>query len=140
MVKLTNISHSYGTVPVLKDFSLTLEPGQRIALMGPSGVGKTTVLRIVMGLLKPQQGEVEKTFEKEAVVFQEPRLLPWRTAGENVNLVLGDTDAMHCFRWPQRQQVDGNCLPGSEDSHQIQPRGHRRSRGAACHRVCTPDR
>ncbi len=90
MLKLTNISHSYSGIPVLEKFSLTLKPGQRIALMGPSGVGKTTVLRIALGLLKPQAGTVENRFSKVAAVFQEPRLLPWRTAAENVNLVLGD--------------------------------------------------
>lgn len=91
MLKLTNISHSYDGRPVLKNVSLTLLPGQRIALMGPSGVGKTTLLRIAMGLIAPDSGSVENGFSKTAVVFQEPRLLPWRTALENVNLVLGDT-------------------------------------------------
>lgn len=90
MLKLTNISHSYGEKTVLRDFCLTLEPGQRIALMGPSGCGKTTLLRIVMGLLVPTAGTVENRFRKTAAVFQEPRLLPWRTALENVNLVLAD--------------------------------------------------
>ena len=93
MLKLTNISHSYGDAPVLKDFFLTLNPGQRIALMGPSGVGKTTLLRVALGLLTPDEGNVENRFRKTAAVFQEPRLLPWRTAAENVNLVLGDGKA-----------------------------------------------
>ena len=92
MLKLTGISHSYGKQPVLKDVSLTLQPHQRIALMGPSGVGKTTLLRVALGLLRPQKGKVENRFSKTAAVFQEPRLLPWRTAAENVNLVLGDKD------------------------------------------------
>ena len=90
MLKLTGINHSYGDQPVLKDVSLTLLPRQRIALMGPSGVGKTTLLRIAMGSLIPTGGTVENTFRKTSVLFQEPRLLPWRTAAENVNLVLGD--------------------------------------------------
>lgn len=90
MLKLTHIRHHYGGQPVLKDVSLTLLPGQRFALMGSSGVGKTTLLRIAAGLLKPTGGTVENSFRKSAVLFQEPRLLPWRTAAENVNLVLGD--------------------------------------------------
>ena len=90
MLKLRHISHSFGEKPVLQDVNLTLRPHQRIALMGPSGVGKTTLLRIAMGLLRPDDGAVENSFHKTAVVFQEARLLPWRTAGENVNLALGD--------------------------------------------------
>lgn len=93
MLKLTNITHTYGAVPVLENVSLTVAPGQRIALMGPSGVGKTTLLRIAQGLLKPTAGTVENSFRKTAAVFQEPRLLPWRTGLENVNLVLGDNRA-----------------------------------------------
>ena len=93
MLKLTNISHRYGEQPVLENRNLILHPGQRLALMGPSGCGKTTLLRIALGLLKPTEGTVENTFRKTAVVFQEPRLLPWRTALENVNLVLGDGKA-----------------------------------------------
>lgn len=90
MLKLTDISHSYGERPVLEHLELTLAPGERLALMGPSGCGKTTLLRIALGLLQPSQGKMENTFRKTTVVFQEPRLLPWRTALENVNLVLGD--------------------------------------------------
>lgn len=90
MLKLTDISHRYGNQPVLEKKNLTLLPGKRIALMGPSGCGKTTLLRIAMGLLEPTAGTVENTFRRTAAVFQEPRLLPWRTALENVNLVLGD--------------------------------------------------
>ena len=90
MLELKNIRHCYGTTPVLNDVSLCLAPGERIALMGPSGAGKTTLLRVALGLLKPDGGTVENRFRKTAAVFQEPRLLPWRTAAENVNLVLSD--------------------------------------------------
>lgn len=90
MLKLTDICHAYDGIPVLEQVSLTLHPGQRIALMGPSGAGKTTFLRIALGTLKPTTGTAENTFRKTAAVFQEPRLLPWRTAAENVNLVLSD--------------------------------------------------
>lgn len=90
MLNLTGIRHCYGELPVLQNVCLTLRPGQRIAVMGPSGSGKTTLLRIALGLLSPTEGRVENTFGKTAVVFQEARLLPWRTALENVNLVLGD--------------------------------------------------
>lgn len=93
MLKLSAVQHSFDGQQVLENVNLTLRPGQRIAIMGPSGTGKTTLLRIAMGLLKPENGTAENTFAKSAVVFQEPRLLPWRTAEENVNLVLKDNRA-----------------------------------------------
>lgn len=90
MIELKNISHSYGPTQVLSGLSLTLNPGERLAIMGPSGCGKTTLLRIILGLTKATSGTARNTFAKCGTVFQEPRLLPWRTALENVNLVLGD--------------------------------------------------
>ena len=114
MLKLTNISHSYDGRPVLQNVSLTLRPGQRIALMGPSGVGKTTLLRVALGLLAPDGGRVENGFSKTAVVFQEPRLLPWRTALENVNLVLGD----HSETLPKaRQTLEALGLAGAGEKY-----------------------
>ena len=90
MLELKSISHRFGEKWVLENQNLTLNPGQRLAIMGPSGCGKTTLLRIALGLTKPTLGTVHNTFPRVGVVFQEPRLLPWRTALENVNLVLGD--------------------------------------------------
>ena len=90
MLELAHITHRYDDHTVLQNVNMTLRPGQRIALMGPSGCGKTTLLRIAMGLLVPTEGTVKNTFRKTAAVFQEPRLLPWCTALENVNLVLSD--------------------------------------------------
>lgn len=78
---------------VLHNLSLHVEPGEIVALLGPSGCGKSTVLRIVGGLEPPSAGEVSvgtrpvtTTDERCAVVFQEPRLLPWRTVAANVAL------------------------------------------------------
>ena len=90
MLKLQNITHRFGEHLVLQNVNLSVTPKQRIALMGPSGSGKTTLLRVATELIAPTEGTVENTFFKTAVVFQEPRLLPWRTAAENVNLVLED--------------------------------------------------
>ncbi len=93
MLEFANISHSYGQNRVLTDVSFTLAPGQRIALMGPSGCGKTTLLKLALGLLTPAEGVVKNGFQRTAVVFQEPRLLPWQTALENVTVVLGNKKA-----------------------------------------------
>ena len=90
MLELKNVSLSYGERRVLHDVSLRLDHGERIAVMGPSGCGKTSLLRVIAGLQSPDSGTVERTVQQLSFVFQEPRLLPWLTAAENVRLVLPD--------------------------------------------------
>ena len=55
---LKNIYKSFGSIEVLKNFNLTIDDGEHIALMGKSGKGKTTILNIIMGFEKPDRGEV----------------------------------------------------------------------------------
>ena len=94
MLELRDISVSYGEKTVLQHCDLNLMSGERIALMGPSGCGKTTLLRIALGLQTPDFGTVKCDFSRVSAVFQEPRLLPWRTALENVMLpIAGRTDS-----------------------------------------------
>ena len=90
MLELRDIKVVFGEKTVLKNCSLSVPPGAHVALMGPSGCGKTTLLRVALGLQSPDSGTVENRFSRPAAVFQEPRLLPWRSAWENVNLVLSD--------------------------------------------------
>lgn len=91
MLELKNVSLSYGDLRVLRDVSLRLDPGERIAVMGSSGCGKTSLLRVIAGLQSPDSGTVKLAARRLSFVFQEPRLLPWLTAEENVRLVLPDT-------------------------------------------------
>ena len=90
MLELNQIDVAFGSKKVLKNASLSVPAAARVALMGPSGCGKTTLLRVALGLQIPDTGTVENRFSRPAAVFQEPRLLPWRSAKENVNLVLSD--------------------------------------------------
>lgn len=78
----------HGGAPILGALSLEVLPGETVALTGPSGVGKTTLLRILAGLHKRWQGDLQLP-GRLSMVFQEPILLPWRSALENVCLVTG---------------------------------------------------
>lgn len=76
---------------VLHDFSLHLVPGEVIAVLGPSGVGKSSLLRILAGLQKADQGSVQLRGQplngphpRSSFVFQDPCLLPWLNVEENV--------------------------------------------------------
>ena len=75
---------------VLRDLHFALAPGSFTCLIGPSGCGKTTTLRIILGLERAFEGSVARHPPGlcAAAVFQEPRLLPWRTVEQNVRLAL----------------------------------------------------
>lgn len=90
MIETRDLTVTFGGRTVLRDVTLTVPDGGHIALMGPSGCGKTTLLRVLAGLQAPDAGTVRIAPGRMACVFQEPRLLPWRTAAENVNAVLSD--------------------------------------------------
>ncbi|WP_457630009.1 ABC transporter ATP-binding protein [Oceanithermus sp.] len=71
VVELNKVWKRFGRQWVLRDLSLTVEPGEIVALLGPNGVGKTTLLRVIATLIRPQRGEVRlfgkpaRTIEKE---------------------------------------------------------------------------
>ena len=90
MLKIEDLSVNYGEKTVMEHVSYTFEDHQVTALIGSSGIGKTTLLRIIAGLLAPTQGRVICSAERIAYVFQEPRLFPWMTALENVSIVCKD--------------------------------------------------
>ena len=86
-MEVRNISFAYGDEPVLKNVSLSLTRGRHIAVMGESGRGKTTLMRLLLGFIEPTEGVIERgQYERPAAVFQESRLLPWYTALKNVEL------------------------------------------------------
>lgn len=72
---------------VIDSFHLTLAKGETVVLLGPSGCGKTTLLHLTTGLLQPDAGHVSAYGLRISSVFQEPRLLPWSTALDNVLFV-----------------------------------------------------
>jgi len=82
---------------VLDDINLTVQPGEFVSIIGSSGCGKTTFLRLVVGLEKEYDGEIlldgqrlNGPSRKRGVVFQDHRLLPWLTIEKNVGLGLKD--------------------------------------------------
>jgi ABC-type nitrate/sulfonate/bicarbonate transport system ATPase subunit len=92
-VTLAAVGKRFGGAEVLRGVELAVEPGEFVALLGASGCGKSTLLRLVAGLETPSGGEVlldgrpvSGVDPRCAVVFQEPRLLPWRTVAGNVAL------------------------------------------------------
>ncbi|MGF1642254.1 MAG: ABC transporter ATP-binding protein [Thiotrichales bacterium] len=85
---VTDLTHRFGPTEVLSHVQLLVAPGETVALVGPSGCGKTTLLNLCGGLLHPSEGEIVNGFSTTACMFQQPRLLPWKTASANIALGL----------------------------------------------------
>lgn len=124
MIEIKNLSLRYDGEAVIENFSLTLEKGEKIVLMGPSGCGKSSLLSAIAGLIAPEKGSI-KTDGRISFVFQEPRLLPWLSALENINAVLLDSSASlaEAEKWLSAVGLgaDGEKLP-SELSGGMQQR------------------
>ena len=83
-----DVGHAYLGRTVLDGVRLSVRRGEVVALVGPSGCGKSTLLHIGAGLLSPVRGRAVRAYRTHGVVFQEPRLMPWATAIENIGYPL----------------------------------------------------
>jgi len=89
-LRVRDLTISYGAEPVLAGVSLAVGDGRFVSLVGPSGSGKSSLLRAVIGLQQPLSGTVETNLARSRVgiLFQDDALLPWKTARDNAALGL----------------------------------------------------
>lgn len=90
-MKLIDVSKSYGRQTVFDRFSLEIEEGKILCVLGPSGTGKTTLLNMLAGLVD-YEGKIEGVPERISYIFQEPRLLPALTLRQNLSFVGGSPE------------------------------------------------
>lgn len=83
-LRAKELAHSFGPAKILLNIDLTLNQGETIAVVGPSGGGKSTLLRLCAGLLNVETGKLSSTFQRQSFAFQDARLLPWQTALDNI--------------------------------------------------------
>ena len=123
-IVLRDVSKTYDGERVLDHLDLRIEAGKVTAIMGPSGLGKTTLLRILLGLTDCEGTVSGLENRKIAAVFQENRLLPWLTLKQNLELVCGpgkDADIAEALR--RMELSDAADKKPSELSGGMQRRG-----------------
>lgn len=87
-LKVSELNFYFGFTQILKEIDFELSRGQIISIVGPSGGGKTTLLKLCGKLLDVTEGEVRNSFKRSAFAFQDPRLLPWKNSLENIMMPL----------------------------------------------------
>ncbi|HVJ34673.1 MAG TPA: ATP-binding cassette domain-containing protein [Terriglobia bacterium] len=117
MMRLEAVGRRFGDEAarwVLAGIDLVLQKGEFVCLVGPSGSGKTTLMRIIAGLDRPDRGQrqVSAPPPRIAMVFQEPRLVPWLTTLDNLLLVIGPHETSKARALLHLVELDG-----SEDSY-----------------------
>lgn len=121
------LKKSYGNLKVLDGVTFNVEESEFVCLIGESGCGKTTILKIIAGLERPDEGRVNfEGVSRVGFVFQDDRLLPWKTVYGNIQFALkamgvGDEEVV-------RRIIDFVGLKGFEDYYPKQLSGGMRQR------------
>lgn len=116
MIRFQDITLRYGDKTVLDRFSLALPTAGLTALAGPSGCGKTTLLRVAAGLVMPEAGAVSGVDSaRTAFLFQEDRLLPWRTVKQHIVDILPRERRNEAGDWLAFAELEGegNAYPSA---------------------------
>jgi len=128
-LRLSSVTKSYrlGRQPVLKSVNLLIRKGECVALVGESGAGKSTVLRIAAGLVAPDSGDVARADLRPQMVFQDPAsaFTPWLRIGEQIGDRLGRQRDRHArvgqaLEWVGLDPAMANALPGELSLGQCQ--------------------
>ena len=102
-LRLEHVTMIRRGLTLVEDLSVTVAPGQTLAVTGASGTGKTTLLRAISGLSDTDAGSIARPEGRLSQVFQEPRLVPWYSAHRNISLVVGGpTPDLTAVQWLER--------------------------------------
>jgi NitT/TauT family transport system ATP-binding protein len=114
MLNISHLTKNFDDLPVLRDLNLSVASSEIVSLIGPSGCGKSTLLNIISGLEVPDSGAVTVHSDRLSYMFQNARLLPWRSVYDNIRLVREDAPPEEIRRLIHSVGLDGfeNYYPG----------------------------
>ncbi len=114
MLNISHLTKNFDDLPVLRDLNLSVASDEIVSLIGPSGCGKSTLLNIISGLEAPDSGTVTVNSDRLSYMFQNARLLPWRSVYDNIRLVREDAPPEDIRRLIRSGGLEGfeNYYPG----------------------------
>lgn len=86
MINFQDVTYEINQNKVLENINLTINSGEKVAIVGPSGCGKSTILKLMLDLIKPSSGKINVTTKYLGYMPQNDLLFPWLSVGENINL------------------------------------------------------
>ncbi|MDR1360226.1 MAG: ATP-binding cassette domain-containing protein, partial [Deltaproteobacteria bacterium] len=111
LLEARNLAVSRAGRPVIASVSLSLSRGEIVCLTGPSGIGKTTLLETLAGILSPDRGSVRLS-RPPALMFQDDALIPWLSAEANINYILPEgAPSGTAAQWLERFGLEKNLPP-----------------------------
>ncbi|UZE97057.1 ABC transporter ATP-binding protein [Alkalimarinus alittae] len=104
-LEVSRLNHRFGPAEILRDINFSVQKGQVVSIVGPSGGGKTTLLHLCAGLLDVLDGDIKNTFESFSFAFQDARLLPWQTTLDNIAFGLKAKGVKKALRHTQAKEI-----------------------------------
>ena len=137
-LRLSRVGHAYFGRTVLDRIDLAVGTAEVVALVGPSGCGKSTLVHIAAGIIDPLRGTARHGYSRHAMVFQEPRLLPWATARDNIAYPLRIAGVR---RGERRERAEAAAVRASFDAadldkYPVELSGGMRQRVAIARALC----
>ena len=121
-LRFDGVDFAHDGVPALVGVNFAAPAGKLTAIMGPSGCGKSTLIGLAAGLLTPDRGRVSRESDDLAVAFQDPALLPWKTARDNVGFALLAGDLPRALRRERAAEALADVARATELPDEIESR------------------
>lgn len=137
-INITSLKKNFGDQVLFDGINLVIPENRTTLLSGPSGCGKTTLLRIIAGLDSDYDGTVTGVPDSISFIFQEDRLLPWKSVNENISYVLKDIINKEEIDSAVRDMIEAVQLTGHENKIPAKLSGGMKRRVAMARAYCYP--